>query len=86
MDALDFDCTSQEYVTKTFDERIQDLEEYRRTHGHVNVKIHEDYSLRYFCANIRQAGKKAEKMTKDRLMHSDLSGGKTIHHLDHNFN
>ena len=37
LDSLGFNWTSQEYVTRSFDERIEDLKEYKRTHGHVNV-------------------------------------------------
>ncbi len=78
-DAIDFDWTSQEYVTRTFDERIQDLEEYRRTHGHVNVKIHEDNSLGQFCANVRYARKKivkdgTRKLTEERIARLDALG------------
>ena len=47
------------------DERIHDLEEYSRTHGHVNVKIPEDKNLGQFCANIRYRGMKVEKLTED---------------------
>jgi hypothetical protein len=78
-DAIDFDWTSQEYVTRTFDERIQDLEEYRQTHGHVNVKIHEDNSLGQFCANVRYARKKivkdgTRKLTEERIAKLDALG------------
>ena len=39
-DAVGFYWTSQEYVTRSFDERIEDLEEYKQTHIHLNVKKH----------------------------------------------
>jgi hypothetical protein len=45
LDEIGFVWTLQEYVTRSFDEMIQNLEEYRQTHGHINVKIHEDNSL-----------------------------------------
>ena len=45
LNALGFNWTTLEYVTRSFDERIEDLKEYKRTHGHFNVKIHEDISL-----------------------------------------
>jgi hypothetical protein len=45
LDEIGFDWSSKEYATRSFDERIQDLEEYRQTHGHINVKIHEDKRL-----------------------------------------
>ena len=44
--AIDFSWTSQQYIMRSFYERIQDLEEYKRTHGHIiNVKRHENNSL-----------------------------------------
>jgi len=60
-DAMGFNWTSQEYVTRSFDERIEDLEEYKRTHGHLNVKIHEDSSLHQFCADGRYLLKQFQK-------------------------
>ncbi len=43
--AIGFNWTSQENVTRSFDGRIDDLEEYKQTHGHVNVNRHKDSSL-----------------------------------------
>jgi hypothetical protein len=43
--AAEIELDWTEYVTRSFDERMQELEEYRQTHGHVNVKIQEDNSL-----------------------------------------
>jgi hypothetical protein len=40
--AIGFNWTMQEYVTRSFDKRIDDLEEYKQTHGHVNMNRHED--------------------------------------------
>ena len=47
--ALGFNWTSQEYVTRSFDEWIEDLKEYKRTHGHLSVNRHKDSSLFQFC-------------------------------------
>ena len=44
-DAIGFNWTSQECVTRSFDERINDLEEYKQKHGNLSVKRHEDSSL-----------------------------------------
>jgi hypothetical protein len=67
-DAIEFVWTSREYVrTRSFDERVQALEEYRRTHGNVNVKIHEDNSLVKFCANVRHVRKNILKDGKMKL-------------------
>ena len=78
-DAIGFIWTSQEYVTRSFDERIEDLEEYKQTHGHVNVKAHEDNSLGQFCANVRYARKKVvkdgtRKLTEERIARLDALG------------
>ena len=45
LDALGFIWTTQEYVTRSFDERIEDLKEYKQTHGHLSVIIHEEQPL-----------------------------------------
>lgn len=42
LDSIGFHWTSMEYVTKTFDQRIADLEEYKRINGHVNVRALEN--------------------------------------------
>ena len=78
-DAIGFIWTSQEYVTRSFDERIEDLEEYKQTHGHVNVKAHEDNSLGQFCANVRYSRKKVvkdgtRKLTEERIARLDALG------------
>ena len=79
LDALGFNWTTHEYVTRSFDERIEDLEEYKQTHGHVNVKAHEDNSLGQFCANVRYARKKVvkdgtRKLTEERIARLDALG------------
>jgi len=53
--AMGFNWTSQEHVTRSFDERIEDLEEYKQTHGHLNMKRDEDNSLYQFCAEVRHS-------------------------------
>jgi hypothetical protein len=75
-DAMGFNWTSKEYVTRSFDERIDDLEEYKQTHGHVNVKQHEDSSLYQFCVGVRHSLKQAEKdgtrkLTVERIARLD---------------
>ena len=66
-DAMDFIWTSQEYVTRSFDERINDLHQYKQTHRHVNVNRHEDSSLYQFCANVRHSLKHFEKDNTRKL-------------------
>jgi DNA polymerase III gamma/tau subunit len=66
-DALDFDWTTRECVTRSFDERIDDLEKYKRTHGHISVKIHEDSSLYDFIASVRYSLKHADKDGRRKL-------------------
>ena len=56
-DALGFNWTS--HVTRSFDERIKDLVEYKQTHIHLSVKKHEDNSLYRFSADVRYSLKKA---------------------------
>jgi hypothetical protein len=83
-DALGFIWTSKEYVTRSFDERINDLEEYKQTHGHVNVKRNEDISLYQFCAAVRHSLKQPEKdgtrkLTEERMAKLDALGFKWTH-------
>jgi hypothetical protein len=78
-DAMGFNWTSQEYVTRSFDDRIEDLKEYKRTHGHLNVKSREDNSLYHFCAGVRHSLKMAEndgtrKLTKECMKRLDDLG------------
>ena len=75
LDALGFIWTTLEYVTRSFDERIEDLKEYKRTHGHLNVKIYEDNSLSKFCSNIRYSLIHFErKLTGERMKKLDDIG------------
>ena len=67
LDALGFIWTTQEYVTRSFDERIDDLEKYKQTHGHLSLKRLEDISLYQFCAGIRQSLLHDEKNGKRKL-------------------
>ena len=78
-DALDFDWTTQEYVTSSFDERINDLHQYKQMHGHVGVEIHEDNSLYQFCVGVRHSLKQFEKdgtrkLKEERMARLDALG------------
>ena len=69
----------EEYVTRSFDERIEDLEEYNQMHGHLNVKRHEDDNLYQFIAGIRHSLKKLEKdrtrkLTVERIVRLNALG------------
>ena len=66
-DALGFNWTTQEYVTRSFDERINDLHKYKQMHGHFILKIHEDRSLYQFCADVRYSLKQVEKDGREKL-------------------
>ena len=79
LDALGFIWTTQEYVTRSFDERIHDLEKYKQTHGHLSVKRHEDSSLSQFCTDVRHSLKQVEKddtrkLTVERIVRLDALG------------
>ena len=83
-DALGFNWMSKEYVTRSFDERIEDLNEYKKTHGHVNVNRHEDSSLYEFIVGVRHSLKQFEKdgrrkLTKERIARLDALGFEWIH-------
>ncbi len=75
---MGFNWTSKEYVTRSFDERIEDLVEYERTHGHLNVKRNEDISLYQFCAGVRHSLLKdgTRKLTEERMARLDALGFK----------
>jgi hypothetical protein len=81
-DAIGFNWTSQEYVTRSFDERIEDFKEYKQTHGHLNVKLHEDNSLTQFCKHVRYSLLKqcekdgTMKLTEERIQKLDDIGFK----------
>jgi len=80
-DAMGFNWTSQEYVTRSFDERIEDLMEYKQTHGHLNVKFNDDESLYQFCAAVRHSLKHFEKdgtmkLVEERIARLDDLGFK----------
>ena len=66
-------------LTRSFDERIKDLKEYKRTHGHLSMKIHEDSSLYQFCVGVRHSLKQVEKdgtrkLTEERIARLDALG------------
>ena len=78
-DAMGFNWTSQERVMRSFDERIEDLHQYKQTHGHLNVNRKEDNSLYQFCAGARHSLKQFEKvgtmkLTKERIARLDDLG------------
>jgi hypothetical protein len=80
-DAIGFIWTSKTYVTKSFDERIEDLKEYKRTHGHLNVNRNEDNCLYQFCADVRNSLKHVEedgirKLTEECIARLDDLGFK----------
>ena len=67
---IGFNWTSQDYVTRSFDERINNLEEYKK---------HDDNSLYQFCADVRHSLKIVEKdgtrkLTKERIKRLDYLG------------
>ncbi len=75
-DAIIFNWTSQEYSTRSFDERIDDLEEYKQMHGHLRLKRLEDSSLYQFCLGVRHSLKMADKdgtrkLTVERISRLD---------------
>ena len=61
LDALGFNWESglkAPYVTKTFDEKLNDLKEYKAEHGHAaEVDRNTDKKLHAFCAAARHANK-----------------------------
>jgi outer membrane biosynthesis protein TonB len=81
LDALGFNWMLKEYVMRSFDERIEDLEKYKRTHGHLSLKKHEDSSLYQFCADVRHSLNQVEKdgtrkLTVERIARLDALGFK----------
>ena len=79
LDALGFNWMLKEYVMRSFDERIEDLEKYKRTHGHLSLKKHEDSSLYQFCADVRHSLNQVEKdgtreLTVERIARLDALG------------
>ena len=44
---------SSEATEARFEDRLEDLRQYKQQHGHLNVKIDENKSLYYFCRNVR---------------------------------
>jgi hypothetical protein len=73
LNALGFIWTLQEYAMRSFDKRIEDLKEYKRTHGHLSVKIHEDSSLYQFCAGVRLSLKQVDKDGTRKLMEERIA-------------
>ena len=68
-------------MLSSFDDRIDDLMEYKQTHGHLNVKFKNDESLYQFCAHVRHSLKQPEKngtikLTGERISRLDALGFK----------
>ena len=62
----------------------QDLHEFKKTHGHVNMNRHEDKSLYKFCADVRHSLKQFEKdgtrkLTEERMARLDALGFEWTH-------
>jgi hypothetical protein len=81
LDALGFNWMLKEYVTRSFNERIEDLEKSKRTHGHLSLKKHEDSILYQFCADVRHSLNQVEKdgtrkLTVERIARLDALGFK----------
>ena len=77
LDALGFEwklnTPKKKRVTKSFEQRLADLQAYKEKNGHINVNVKgsKDKSLYQFCWNMRQARKTPEKsvraLTDDRI-------------------
>ena len=50
---LGFAWDKSKYVTKSFDEKIQDLKKYKAEYGSCNVEKKHDSKLYQFCATAR---------------------------------
>ena len=61
-----------------FEDKLEDLRQYKQQHGHLNVKIDENKSLYYFCNNVRDGrkypGKNSMMMTDGRVKALDEIG------------
>ena len=64
MDALGFEWAVTERGTRSFTQRIGELQAYKEKYRHVNVKRSEDKSLYGFCKDIRYARNNPEKSTR----------------------
>jgi len=51
----------QKIITKSFDERIEELEAFKEKHGHVRVTLKQDKSLHWFCTTMRSARRTGTK-------------------------
>jgi len=72
-DAIGFNWMLKEYVTRSFDERIDNLKKYKQMHGHVNVNRHKDISLYQFCMDVRHSLKQVEKDGTRKLMEERIA-------------
>ena len=68
----------KQHQVKKFEQRMNDLREYKEKHGHVNVKKSDDRSLYDFCYNIRKArnnpGKSRMLISEERIESLDTLG------------
>jgi len=67
-----------------FDERIEDLEKYKKTHGRLSVNRHEDGSLYQLFAGVRHSLNQFEKddtrkLTEERIARLDALGFEWLH-------
>jgi hypothetical protein len=63
---------------KTFDNRMEDLQRYKKTHGHANVSIPEDKSLFKFCTQVRHARKNPGKSKRKQLTNEHIAAFEAI--------
>ena len=76
---LGFSWDKSTYLTKTFDEKIQDLKAYKAEYGSCNVEKKHDSKLYQFCATARHSRKNPGKagtikLTKERIAALDAIG------------
>ena len=83
LDALGFTWSAgreEKAATKSFAQRLEDLQAYKAKNGHVNVKASEDKSLSIssFCRKMRHARRHPEKsdrtLTKEKIASLDALG------------
>jgi len=80
LDDIGFEWTAEQQQRQrvSFDNRIQQLKEFKETHGHLHVTASLDKSLATFCTNMRSArtnpGKVRLLVTDDRIKALDDIG------------
>ncbi len=55
LDAIGFNWDCKSYVVKTFEERIQELEEFKKIHNHCKVSVRYDPSLSVWCQHLKSS-------------------------------